>query len=358
MTTGGAANPFPSTEMVSRAIGVHPWARLSTNENEFGAAPEVIEAIAGAATEANRYPDCEHFDLRTALATALGAEFDQIHVQTGIDGLLANVCRTFARDATVVTTEGTYATFAYFARSVGARVEAVPYRDLRVDAEALAARAIRTGAAVVYLAEPDNPTGTALGARAVGELADALDGRALLVVDGAYAEYQDPADRLRMAAVAGRRMLWLRTFSKAYGLAGMRVGYALGAAPIVDELRTGTEFYAVGRVAQQAALAALEATEHLDRVVAATAEGRAHYTSTLRERGFTMLDGATNFVALRGDAAVPADDLRAALVPGGVFARAVPIGPHGLLRLTIGPAGQRAAVLDLLPAHPAVPLPR
>jgi histidinol-phosphate aminotransferase len=351
------ANPFPSTEMVSRAIGVRPWARLSTNENEFGPAPEVAAAIARAATEANRYPDCEHFELRTELTAATGADFEQIHVQTGIDGLLGEICHRFARDGTVVTTEGTYATFGYFARAVGARVEAVPYRDLRVDAGELARRAIRTGAAVVYLAEPDNPTGTALGPRTVMELADALAGRALLVVDGAYAEYQPRADRIRVADVIGRRMLWLRTFSKAYGLAGMRVGYALGAVPLLDELRAGTAYYAVSRIAQQAALAALTATAHLDHVLAATAAGRAHYTAALRERGHTVLDGVTNFVTLCGDAATSADELKDALVAGGVFARAVPIGRAGLLRLTIGPAEQRTAVLGLLPAGSAAPQP-
>lgn len=358
MTATGVANPFPSTEMVTRATGVRPWARLSTNENEFGPAPEVIEAIARAATEANRYPDCEHFDLRSALCAAAGAEFDQVHVRTGVDGLLGDICRAFARDATVVTTEGTYPTFAYFAATVGARVETVPYWDFRVDPSAVARRVAETGAGVVYLAEPDNPTGTAIGADAVCGLADALDERTLLVVDGAYAEYQDPAARLRLTDVLGRRMLWLRSFSKAYGLAGLRVGYALGRPDVLDGLRAITEYYAVGRVAQQAALAALRAGEYRDRTLAATAAGRDHYSTRLREWGFTVLDGATNFVAIRGRPELTAEQLRGRLVEGGVFARAVPIGRDGLLRLTIGPTEQREAVLALLASSSVAPTPR
>lgn len=358
MTAAHAANPFPSTEMVSRVSGVWPWARLSTNENEFGPAPEVIDAIARSAAEANRYPDCEHFDLRTALSVGTGAEFDQIHVRTGIDGLLGDVCRTFARGGTAVSTAGTYATFGYFARVVGARLETVSYRDLRVDSGVLARRAAECDADVVYLAEPDNPTGTTLGAGAVLDLADVLPARTLLVVDGAYAEYQDPASRLPVGEVLARRMLWLRTFSKAYGLAGMRVGYALGARPVLHELRVVAEHYAVGRIAQQAALAALGATGHRDRTLAATAAGRVHYADALRNMGFTVLAGATNFVTVRCDASVPAEVLRAHLAEGGVFARAIPIGSHGLLRLTIGPQEQRDVVLARLATLPAATSPR
>jgi len=360
--TGSAAvsvptNPFPSTEMVSRATGVRPWARLSTNENEFGLAPEVVDAIARAATEAHRYPDCEHFDLRTALAASTGAGFEQIHVRTGIDGLLGDVCRSFAAGGTVVTTSGTYATFGYFAAAVGARVETVPYRDFRVDPGALAGSATDLGADVVYLAEPDNPTSTALGPAALLELADALPQRTLLVVDGAYAEYQDADDRLRVADVLSRRMLWLRTFSKAYGLAGLRVGYAVGAERVLNAMRATAEHYGVGRVAQQAALAALGATAHRDRTVTATRAGRAHYTSRLRELGFAVLDGVTNFVALPCGPEAPAEAVRSRLAGGGVFARALPLGQHGLLRLTIGPPEQREAVLAVFVNCSAAPLP-
>lgn len=348
MRDSEVVNPFPSTEMVIRATGQRPWARLSTNENEFGPAPEVLDAIAGAAVEAHRYPDCEHFDLRTALARDTGAEFDQIHVGTGIDGLLGDVCRRFAADGTAVTTDGTYATFGYFAETVGASVEKVPYRDLRVDAAGLAEAAGHTGADVVYLAEPDNPTGTALGPDAVRGLADALGEQTLLVVDGAYAEYQDPADRLPLVDVLDRRILWLRTFSKAYALAGLRVGYALGRADVLDVLRRSAEHYAVGRVAERAALAALAATGHRDRTVADTAHGRAHYAESLRRRGIAVVEGTANFVAIPGTAELPAEELRQRLAANGVFARALPIGPYGLLRLTIGPARQRQAVLELI----------
>ncbi len=357
MSGVGPANPFPSTEMVSRATGIRPWARLSTNENEFGPAREVVAAIAAAATQAHRYPDCEHFDLRTELASVTGARFDEVHVRTGIDGLLGDVCRAFAAGGTVVTTAGTYATFAYFARAAGATVLTAAYRGLRVDPGALAGLAAASGADVVYLAEPDNPTSTAVGAAEVLALADALPDHTLLVVDGAYAEYQHPAARLAVPDVLARRMLWLRTFSKAYGLAGLRIGYALGAVALLDRLRADAEHYAVSRVAQQAALAAVRATGHLGRVLSETAEGRADYTRRLRGLGLTVLEGVTNFVALPCEPDASADALRARLLAGGVFVRAVPVGDHGLIRLTIGPAAQREAVLGLLSSAATVAPP-
>ncbi|MGH3624584.1 MAG: aminotransferase class I/II-fold pyridoxal phosphate-dependent enzyme [Sciscionella sp.] len=347
-TAASGENPFPSAEMMSRASGVRPWARLSTNENEFGPAPEVLDAIAMAAAEANRYPDCEHFDLRTALAAEFGVRFEQVHVRTGIDGLLGDACRAFASGGTVVTTEGTYATFAYFARAAGATVETVPYRDLHVDTGALAERAGECGADIVYLAEPDNPTGTSVGASAVRGLRDALPERTVLLVDGAYAEYQAPGEWLAVADVLDRRVLWLRTFSKAYGLAGMRVGYTLGSVELLRGLRCVTEYYAVGRVAQQAALAAFTATGYRDRMLADTAAGREHYTDHLGGLGFTVLACATNFVTVRCGPGASAESLRAHLAEAGVFARAIPLDEHGLLRMTIGPAHQRDAVLKLL----------
>lgn len=355
--SGLDANPFPSTEMVTRATGVRVRARLSANENEFGPAPAVVEAIRAAATEANRYPDCEHFDLRTAVAADIGVDFAQVEVGTGIDGVLRDCCRVFTgRGGTVVTTEGTYATFAYFAHAVGARVATVPYDDSwRVDVAALARQAHELAADLVYLAEPDNPTGSTLGAAAIHALRRSLPDRTLLIVDGAYVEYQDPRERL-VATDLTDRVLWLRTFSKAYGLAGMRVGYVVGDAELLRRLRQGAEYYAVGRVAQQAALAAWDAGAYLDWVVDQTRQGRAHYTDALTGLGLTTLTTQTNFVTVCCDEATPAAALRAALVAGGVMSRVVPLGgPSGLLRLTVGSPKQRAAALRLLAGRVAVP---
>ena len=175
----------------------------------------------------------------------------------------------------------------------------MPLRSGALDPDELARTAHETRADVIYVADPDNPTGRSQGAQAVLNLADALALATLLIVDGAYAEYQDPCHRLTAKEVGGRRMLWLRSFSKAYALAGLRIGYAVGDPDLLAALDDGAEHYVVGRVAESAALAALDATAHLDRVLAQTAEGRAHYTAELGALGLTVLPGRTNFVTAR-----------------------------------------------------------
>jgi histidinol-phosphate aminotransferase len=347
MTAGG--NPFPSTEMVQRRTGIAVRARLSANENEFGPPPEAVAAIVAAAGEANRYPDCDHHDLRAALAALHGVPAECLLVAAGIDGLLSAVHRTLLGPGrTLVTVAGTYPTMAYFAAAGGTTVRAVPYAGHRADPAALLAAA--GTADVLYLVEPDNPTGTDLGREEVLRLADRLPGRTVLVVDGAYAEYQSERRRLRTADLRGRRVLWLRTFSKAYGLAGMRIGYAVGSPDLLAGLERGSEHYAAGRLASVAALAAVRAQARLAEVLRATAAGRERLRAELAGIGLAVLPGETNFVAVRcPGGATQAERLRAALAEQGVLVRRPDApGVDDLLRITVGPPAQVDLVLALL----------
>jgi histidinol-phosphate aminotransferase len=342
-----AVNPFPSTEEVQRRTGVSVWARLNANENEFGP-PEVVRAaIIRAATEANRYPDCENIDLKSALAATHGIDPENIHVMAGIDGLLSAVSRTrLGRGRSLAAVCGTYPTMAYLARAGGTTVHTVPYAGHRIGIDALLAAAHRHQPDVVYLAEPDNPTGVALGATEVLRLADQLPPRCTLVVDGAYADYQTPGRTLREADVLDRKMLWLRTFSKAYGMAGLRVGYAVGRPELLDVLAYGSEHYAVGRIAQQAALAAVSDPQTISETVRATSAGRDHYRTELAP-DFEVLPGETNFVSLRcPGGARQAGALQRYLARQGVLVRqpGAP-GIDDLLRVTIGPPWQREVVI-------------
>jgi histidinol-phosphate aminotransferase len=348
-TAAAAGNPFPSTEMVQRRTGIAVAARLSANENEFGPFPEAVAALVAAAGQANRYPDCDHHDLRQALSRRHGVDPGRVYVAAGIDGLLAAASRVLLGPGrTLVTVAGAYPTMAYFAGVAGSGVEAVPYAAHRVDVAGLVAAAHATAAEVVYLAEPDNPTGGALGRAAVLRLADQLPARTVLIVDGAYAEYQD--DPLPPGEVLGRRVLWLRTFSKAYGLAGLRIGYAIGQPWLLDALARGGEFYAVGRLAEAAALAAVQAPERLAATVRATAEGRADYHRRLAGAGLRVLPGQANFVAARCPGGPEqAARIRETLAAQGILVRQ-PDGPGvgDLLRITIGPTAQRETVHALI----------
>ncbi|WP_255954766.1 pyridoxal phosphate-dependent aminotransferase [Streptomyces odontomachi] len=356
-------NPFPSLEMTERAVGRQARERLSTNENEFGPAPEVVEAIAAAAAEVHRYPDCDHLVLRERLAGRLGVSPDGIRIGSGVDGLIGQVCRTFLgpeRDA--VTSDATYPTFGYFAHAAGAEVHQVPYLSDAPNLRALVKCAHRRRADVVYIADPDNPSGALHGRTALLALADELPEHTVLVVDGAYAEYAahaDPATQLTADDLASRRILWLRTFSKAYALAGLRIGYAVGQPRLVRALADGAEHYVVGRIAEAAALAALDAGEHLTRVLSETAAGRAHYATAFDELGFTVLHGHTNFVTVRLPSPADAKRLAEELQALGVFVRQLAAAP-GLtdcLRISVGPARQRALVLDAVARSGVRPSP-
>ncbi|MFH8347705.1 aminotransferase class I/II-fold pyridoxal phosphate-dependent enzyme [Streptomyces sp. NPDC018045] len=345
-----AGNPFPSLEMAERATGLRARDRLSTNENEFGPAAEVIRAITVAAAQAHRYPDCEHFALRERLAAHLRTGRDTVMIGSGVDGLLGVTARALLGPGrTAVTSGATYPTFGYFARASGAGLRTVPYRAGKADVDALGRAAHESNADIVYLADPDNPTGSSQGAPAALALADSLPARTLLLVDGAYAEYQDPSRTLTASQVTRRRMLWLRTFSKAYALAGLRIGYAIGAPELLALVSRGAEHYVVGRIAEAAALASLDATAHLSAVLEETAAGRAHYATALSHLGLTVLPGTTNFVTTRPADPAMAGRLADALAESGVFVRHLTApGMTDCLRISIGPAAQRARVLDIL----------
>jgi histidinol-phosphate aminotransferase len=341
------SNPVPSMEMLERADGRRIRERLSTNENEFRPAAGVEHAIVAAAGEAHRYPDCDHFALRHRLADMHVTAPELIRIGTGADGLLGEICRTYLEHGlTAVTTEGTYPTFDYFARTSGASVCYAPYREDRVDTGELARLAVATQAHVVYVAEPDNPTGAVLGRRELLALADALPRHTLLVIDGAYADYQAADDRPTTADIITRRALWVRSFSKAHALAGLRVGYALGAPELIATLAERAEHYAVSRIAEAAALAALDEESHLAQMVAHTEEGRRHYTRELAELGLRALPGTTNFVTARCADAPAAEQLTEALLDRGIAIQHLDTPAlNDCVRITVGPARQRATVL-------------
>jgi histidinol-phosphate aminotransferase len=362
-----AENPFPSTEMAERATGLRFRERLSTNENEFGPAPGTVAAIARAAGHAHRYADCDHFSLRLRLGTLLAVPPETIRIGSGIDGLIGEISRAFLGPGrTAVASEATYPTFSYCALASGCDMRTVPLTggtQARADPVALASVAApgpgqHAPADVVYIAEPDNPTGALLGRSSILALADSLPGTTLLVVDGAYTEYIDQRESLTVREVLAHRMLWLRTFSKAYGLAGMRIGYVVGQPDLLDRLAVGAEHYVVGRLADAAALAALDCAGHTEEVVKRTAAGREHYISALAAMGLAVLPSATNFVTVRCGGPEAAAGLADGLARDGVLVRHLSAaGLTDCLRITIGPTPQREAVLTAIAALLGAPAP-
>lgn len=293
-----AAVPFVGPETQERARGRAFLARLGANENVFGPSPRAVAAMADAAAEAWKYGDPENHDLRAALAAHYAIPPDRIMIGEGIDGLLGYLVRlTVGPGDKVVTSAGAYPTFNYHVTGFGGELVTVPYRDDFEDPEALIAKAREVGAKLVYLANPDNPMGSWHPAERVQAMIEAVPDGTLLVLDEAYIEFA-PEGTAPKLDPDDPRVIRMRTFSKAYGMAGARVGYAIGAAPLINAFNKIRNHFGMVRMSQAGALAALADRDHLIEVRAAVSVARGRITEIARANGLTALPSAANFVAI------------------------------------------------------------
>ena len=333
--------PFVGPETQERARGAEFTARLGANENGFGPAPSVIEAIAREASLTWRYADSENHDLRMALGKHLGLAPEQVVVGEGIDGLLGLIVRLIVEPGTpVVTSLGAYPTFNFHVAGFGGRLVTVPYRDDREDLDALLDAVRRENAPLVYLSNPDNPMGTWHSAEAVTTFAKALPETTMLALDEAYGETAPASALPAIAALAGMpNVLRFRTFSKAYGLAGQRVGYVFGVEESVAMFHRVRNHFGVNRLGQATALAALQDQPWLSHILALTSASRDRIGSIARNHGFEPIPSATNFVTIDcGRDAVYAKAILDGLVSRGVFIRMPGVAPLSrCIRISTGP---------------------
>ena len=334
--------PFVAPEELARRAGHATLLRLGANESAFGPPPAALAAMRAALPSTSLYGDPESMELREALAQRHRCGVENVSVGAGIDDLLGLVVRTYHAPGDVtVATRGTYPTYGYHVAGYGARLETVPYAaDGRVQLGLLAAHARDTQAKSVYLANPDNPSG-AFAARAdVAALRDALPERCLLVLDEAYADFVMRDDLL--AETFEPNVVRLRTFSKAYGLAGARLAYALAAPGTVAAFDKVRLQYGVNRLAQIGALAALDDERFVSDVVAEVARGRNEYATLGRRLGISTLPSHTNFVCFDVGSRERAEAMLDELLRRGVFVRKPSAAPlEGHIRVTVGTADER-----------------
>ncbi|MEC7965278.1 MAG: pyridoxal phosphate-dependent aminotransferase [Pseudomonadota bacterium] len=346
-----ATVPFVGPEAQERAMGRVFDARLGANENVFGPSPKAIAAMQAASAEIWMYGDPENHDLRSALAADLGITPANIVVGEGIDGLLGYLVRLLigTGDA-VVTSEGAYPTFNYHVAGFGGVLHKVPYKGDHEDPETLMAKAAEVGAKLVYLANPDNPMGTwHKGAEIVAAL-DKLPEGALLILDEAYVEFA-PEGTAAEIDIDDPRVIRMRTFSKAYGMAGARVGYALGAAELITAFNKIRNHFGMNRTAQAGALAALVDQEYLQETCTNVAAARNEIGRIAAENGLTVVPSATNFVAIDcGSDGSFAKAVLDALVCRGVFVRMPFVAPQNrCIRVSAGRPEDLAAFAQALP---------
>ncbi|MCO5159836.1 MAG: pyridoxal phosphate-dependent aminotransferase [Mesorhizobium sp.] len=346
-----ATVPFVGPETQERQRGRPFRARIGANENGFGASPRVADAMAAAAREMWKYCDPENFELRGLIAAHHGVAPDNIAIGEGIDGLLGLVVRLFVEPGQpVVTSLGAYPTFNYHVAGFGGRLVTAPYRDDREDIEALLDAVKRENAPLVYLANPDNPMGTWWEGSELQHFIEALPETTLLVLDEAYTEMA-PASSRPPLDVARPNVLRMRTFSKAYGLAGMRCGYAIGETETIRAFDKVRNHFGMSRMTQVAAAAAIQDQDWLGQVLGHIADGRRRIEAIAADSGLAALPSATNFVTLDcgGDGAY-AMKVMQSLIARDVFVRK-PMAP-GLdrcIRVSCGPEPELAIFAAELP---------
>ncbi len=347
-----ATVPFVGPEAHMRAAGRPFRARLGANESGFGPSPKAIAAMEAAAPEAWMYGDSESHDLRAALAAYHGIAPEHIIVGEGIDGLLGMLVRlTVGMGDPVVTSDGAYPTFNYHVTGFGGVLHKVPYRYESEDPSALLARAEQVGAKLLYFCNPDNPMGSWHPARIVERMIEAVPEGTLMVLDEAYIDAAPEGTAPALDPHDGR-VIRMRTFSKLYGLAGMRVGYAIGARPLIAMFDRIRNHFGMGRVAQAAALAALNDQDWLAHVQAEVSGARQRLSEIAAENGLHALPSATNFVTIDcGRDGAFAQAVLDGLMARNIFVRKPAVAPNDrCIRVSTGPAADLQGFAEALPA--------
>lgn len=346
-----ATTPFVGPEQLMRETHQRELVRLGANESAFGPSPKAVAAMARELPRLSWYGDPESLDLRDALAEKHACEASQIVVGSGIDDLMGLAVRAFVEPGgAALATMGTYPTFAYHVAGYGARSIEVPYRpDGAPDCGALIGVTRSAAPSIVYLANPDNPSGHFIARDEIAAFYEALPHDTLLLLDEAYADFVD--ERELLPPVFEDRLIRLRTFSKAYGMAGARIGYALTTQRNVATFQKIRLHYGINRNAQIGALASLNDAEFRHYVVAETARAREAYYRLAGELGRPYIESQTNFVCIGMDTAVRATRVMNELLRRGVWIRKPGAPPlDSYVRVSAGTAEMREAFASALRA--------
>lgn len=340
--------PGKPIEDVARELGLDPQGiiKLASNENPVGASPRAIAAAKAALDDVELYPDGGCFELKRSLAISMGLNPDQFIVGNGSNEVLELLGHAFIGPGDeAVMGKGAFIVYKLVTLLFGGVPVEVPMTKFKHDLDAMAA-AVTPRTKIVFLPSPDNPSGTANTAEEIRGFVDKLPDNVLFVLDEAYAEYLESPTDLRDLIAAGRKIFCTRTFSKIYGLAGLRIGYGYGAPELVALLNRAREPFNVNAIAQAAAVAALQDTEFVEKCRSANAAGKAQLEAGFASLGRAYIESFANFVTVNvGDGVACFQRLQEA----GVIVR--PLAPYGMaewVRITVGLPEQNERALVAL----------
>ena len=339
--------PGKPVEELERELGIPNAVKLASNENPLGPSPRAVEAIWNAAERVHRYPDGGCFQLRQALSARLDVAPEQLVFGAGCDEILELLAKCFLGPSDeVVYAWPSFAMYPIVAQGMGATAVRIPLGGELVHDLSAMREAVTSRTRLVIVCNPNNPTGTSIGAAEFDRFAGSLPDGVVLAIDEAYVEYARRSDFPDALAWVRRRPATcvLRTFSKIYGLAGLRVGYAIAGRELAGYLERARHPFNVNVIAEAAALAALDDHEHVERTRETNAAGFEFLTRELRRLGLETWPTDANFLL----AAAPAGTYER-LLAEGVIVR--PMGAFGLpdhIRITIGPAEQNERLVKAL----------
>ncbi len=342
--------PGKPIEELQRELGISDCIKLASNENPLGPSPKALEAMQKAVNKANYYPDGGSYYLKEALAKKFHVRSSQIFTGSGSDEVIELMMRTFLTPADdVVLSQYSFIVYTLTALGIGCKIRSIPRRpDYTHDLSAMA-DAITDNTKMVFIDNPTNPLGTMVGQDAFDAFMKNVPERVLVVSDEAYDEYVDADDFPNSLEYLenGRRILVLKTFSKIYGLAGLRIGYGLGPDEIIDAANRIRPPFNVNAIAQAAALAALDDRDHVERSQQVNSAGKVYLYKEFEALGLSYIPSYGNFVTVDfGREAAPINE---SLLRQGVIVR--PIKGYGLpnhLRISIGTQQQNERLIQAL----------
>ena len=350
----GAYTPGKPLRQAERESGIR-MIKMASNENPFGPSPKALEAMRAVMPQAHLYPDNDVSQLRLRLAELHGVRPEQTVVTNGSTALLGDIARTLLRPGlNAITSERSFIIYPIATKAAGGRLITTPMKSDAFDLDAIAA-AIDGDTRIIFIANPNNPTGTLIDAARIDAFLSKLPEHVLVVLDEAYCDFAtdfaaargiDYSHSLEQVR-AGRNLVVLRTFSKAHGLAGMRVGYGLGPAALMPYFHRMRTTFSVTALAEAAALAALDDQEHFRKTLANNRRGAEFLMGKLGEMGYRPIPTFTNFIYF--DVGEDAAALSKRIQSEGVIVR--PLGPWGIptaIRVTIGTPEQNELFIAAL----------
>jgi len=340
--------PGTPIEEVQREYGLQDVIKLASNENPLGPSPRALAAVAQALQGMNLYPDGESYTLRRALAQHLGVEPEQVTVGNGADGIIVQTCLAYLdEDSQAIVSRSSFPIYDIYTHVMRATLTKTPLKDYGLDLEAMA-RAITDRTRLVFVCNPNNPTGTIVTAAEVEAFLERAPGHALVVFDEAYYEFvasDEYPDTLAYVRQGRENVMVMRTFSKVYGIAGLRLGYAVARPEILDPLHRVKEPFAVNLLAQAAGIAALEDEEFVKKSVEANHAGRLFLYREFDRLGLRYVESHTNFVLV--EVGPQATTIQRRLLENGIIVR--PCTGYDLpdwLRVTVGSPAQNARLIE------------